>query len=99
MLVSKWVLSVLMLCISLTGAPPFAAGFLETQCLHKTPAGIPSLSHMLMDATGPARETELPIFDAHIHYNSDVWEVVPPKEAITRLRKAGIVRALVSSSS
>jgi amidohydrolase family protein len=42
---------------------------------------------------------ELPIFDAHIHYNHDVWEVVSPEEAIALLRKAGMVRALVSSSS
>lgn len=42
---------------------------------------------------------ELPLFDAHIHYNHDAWEVVSPKEAIARLRKAGVVRALVSSSS
>ena len=42
---------------------------------------------------------ELPLFDAHIHYNHDAWESVPTKEAIARLRKAGMVRALVSSSS
>jgi hypothetical protein len=42
---------------------------------------------------------ELPLFDAHIHYNHDVWESVPTKEAIARLRKAGMVRALVSSFS
>lgn len=41
----------------------------------------------------------LPLFDAHIHYNHDAWESVPPKEAIARLRKAGVLRALVSSSS
>jgi hypothetical protein len=46
-----------------------------------------------------AAQVELPIFDAHIHYNHDVWEAVPPQEAIARLRKAGVLRALVSSSS
>src|SRR5947208_16998611 len=46
-----------------------------------------------------AHGAELPIFDANIHYNQDAWEVVPPKEAIALLRKAGMVRALVSSSS
>jgi hypothetical protein len=35
----------------------------------------------------------------HIHYNHDVWEALPPKEAIALLRKAGVMRALVSSSS
>jgi hypothetical protein len=42
---------------------------------------------------------ELPLFDAHIHYNHDVWETIPPKEAVARLRQAGVLRALVSSSS
>jgi len=42
---------------------------------------------------------ELPIIDAHIHYSHDAWTVVPPKEAIALLRKAGLKRAVVSSSS
>ncbi len=40
-----------------------------------------------------------PIFDAHIHYSHDVWDAITPQDAIRRLRAAGIVRALVSSSS
>jgi hypothetical protein len=40
----------------------------------------------------------LPIFDAHLHYSHDAWETVPVEEAIAILRKAGIKRALVSSS-
>ncbi|TRZ68488.1 MAG: amidohydrolase, partial [Rhodocyclaceae bacterium] len=46
------------------------------------------------DAASP-----LPIFDAHVHYSHDAWEVVPPKEAIAILRKAGLSRVLVSSSN
>jgi predicted TIM-barrel fold metal-dependent hydrolase len=41
---------------------------------------------------------ELPIADAHIHYSHDAWDVVPPREAAAILRKAGVRRALVSSS-
>jgi predicted TIM-barrel fold metal-dependent hydrolase len=41
---------------------------------------------------------ELPLFDAHIHYNHDAWGSVSPKEAVARLRKVGVLRALVSSS-
>jgi hypothetical protein len=41
----------------------------------------------------------LPIFDAHLHYSHDAWERVPPAEAIALLRKAGVKRALVSSSN
>lgn len=61
---------------------------------------LPALALALLLAT--ATEThgaELPLFDAHIHYNHDAWESVPPKEAVARLRKAGVLRALVSSSS
>ena len=54
---------------------------------------------LILGTTTCAHGAELPIFDAHIHYNQDAWEVVPPKEAIALLRKAGMVRALVSSSS
>jgi len=46
----------------------------------------------------PARAADLPIFDAHIHYSHDAWDAVPPKEAVALLRKAGVTRALVSSS-
>jgi len=58
-----------------------------------------ALSIILFATTGDAYRDALPLFDAHIHYNHDVWKVVSPKEAIERLRKAGVVRALVSSSS
>jgi len=42
---------------------------------------------------------ELPIFDAHVHYSHDAWEFMPPKEAIAVLRKAGLKRAMMSSSN
>ena len=41
---------------------------------------------------------ELPVFDAHLHYSHDAWESVPVEDAIALLRKAGVRRALVSSS-
>ena len=40
----------------------------------------------------------LPIFDAHLHYSHDAWEMVPPDVALGLLREAGVRRALVSSS-
>jgi hypothetical protein len=46
-----------------------------------------------------AAEPRLPIFDAHVHYSHDAWDRTPPKEAVAILRKAGIKRAMVSSSS
>ena len=41
----------------------------------------------------------LPIVDAHIHYSHDAWQSLPPKDAIALLRKAGLRKAMVSSSS
>lgn len=46
-----------------------------------------------------AAGAELPIFDAHLHYSHDAWESVPPKAAVALLRKAGLRRAVVSSSN
>ena len=55
----------------------------------------------LLALAGAAERTaaaELPIFDAHLHYSHDAWDNLPPKDAIAILRKAGLKRALVSSS-
>jgi hypothetical protein len=46
----------------------------------------------------PAAAAELPIFDAHVHYSHDAWANLPPADAIALMRKAGLRRALVSSS-
>jgi hypothetical protein len=45
-----------------------------------------------------ARANELPIFDAHMHYSHDAWDVLPAEKALALLRQAGVRRALVSSS-
>jgi hypothetical protein len=47
----------------------------------------------------PVQADELPIFDAHMHYSHDAWTLVPPQEVIEILKKAGIKRAMVSSSN
>lgn len=47
---------------------------------------------------GTARAADLPVFDAHVHYSHDAWESLPPKDAVALLRKAGLKRALISSS-
>lgn len=44
-------------------------------------------------------DQEMPIFDAHLHYSHDAWELVPPQGFIDILKKANIRRALVSSSN
>ena len=53
---------------------------------------------ILLGSCGIVGAAELPIFDAHVHYSHDAVSVVPPKEAVAILRRAGLKRALVSSS-
>jgi hypothetical protein len=43
--------------------------------------------------------TQLPLFDAHLHYSHDTRDVLSPKTAVEIMRKAGVRRALVSSSN
>lgn len=52
---------------------------------------------LLFGAAG-ARAEKLPIFDAHVHYSHDAVELIPPQQVVALLRKAGVRRALVSSS-
>lgn len=58
----------------------------------------PILLLLLSLAGTCAAAAEFPIFDAHVHYSHDAWANLPPKDAIAILRRAGVVRALVSSS-
>ncbi len=52
----------------------------------------------LLCGVGSTAAAELPIFDAHLHYSHDAWDNLPPKDAIAIMRRAGLKRALVSSS-
>jgi hypothetical protein len=45
-----------------------------------------------------AQSPELPIFDTHIHYSAPDWVEYPPERILGILQKAGIKRALVSST-
>ena len=56
------------------------------------------LAVLLLATVFSVHSENLPIFDAHLHYSHDAWESVPPADAIAILRKAGLKRALISSS-
>lgn len=47
---------------------------------------------------GFARAAPMELFDAHIHYSADAWDAYPVAEALAFLDRAGIRRALVSST-
>ena len=40
---------------------------------------------------------DLPLFDAHIHYSHDAWDLVPPRQAVAILRKAGLKGAILGN--
>ncbi len=46
----------------------------------------------------PTREEDFPIFDTHIHYSAEAWSVYSVDEALAILDRAGVYRALVSST-
>lgn len=43
-------------------------------------------------------DDELPLFDAHIHYNREDWPQFPPSTVLSLWRQAGVSGALVSST-
>lgn len=49
-------------------------------------------------ASTRAQSPKLPIFDTHIHYSAGDWIEYPPDRILGILEKAGIKRALVSST-
>lgn len=46
----------------------------------------------------PIRAQELPIFDTHLHYSRGAWDVYSPEQILGILDRAGVARALVSST-
>lgn len=40
----------------------------------------------------------MPLFDAHVHYSQEAWALYTPEQALEMLARAGVSRALVSST-
>jgi hypothetical protein len=45
-----------------------------------------------------AQAQDFPIFDAHIHYSRPDWQAFTPEQILAILDRAGVQRALVSST-
>jgi hypothetical protein len=54
------------------------------------------LSSGMDPALGLAQE--MPMFDAHIHYSQSDWDTLTPQQVLALLERAGMPRALVSST-
>ena len=59
---------------------------------------IAALAALVFAAGSPAAGAEAPLFDGHIHYSRPDWSVYTPDQIVDILDKAGIRRALVSST-
>jgi hypothetical protein len=53
---------------------------------------------LLWVGVAPGYAQDLPIVDAHIHYSQPDWAVLPPDQVLAILDRAGVRRALVSST-
>src|SRR5438105_6362296 len=56
------------------------------------------LASTLLALAPPPAAAQLPIFDAHIHYSRPDWDAFTPERALSLLARAGIHRAIVSST-
>src|SRR2546426_11844860 len=52
---------------------------------------------VVLGAAAPAA-AQYPVFDAHIHYSRPDWDAYSPERALALLARAGVRRALVSST-
>ena len=59
---------------------------------------IAALTVLVLSAGTPAAAADAPLSDGHIHYSAPAWSVYTPDQIVAILDKAGIRRALVSST-
>lgn len=57
-----------------------------------------ALATLVFSVAGPAGAADAPLADGHIHYSKPDWGVYSPDQVVDILDKAGIRRALVSST-
>mgnify|MGYP001812128840 FL=1 len=65
-------------------------------------AGVPETSDPVtlpgLDGDNAEPAAISPVFDVHIHYSEDVWDLISPARAMALLTEAGISQAIVSST-
>ncbi len=53
---------------------------------------------LLLNISRSSMAQDIPLFDAHIHYNQNDWEILTPEQVLAILDRAGVQWALVSST-
>ncbi len=53
---------------------------------------------LVLSWCAPAGAQQFPLFDAHIHYSRPDWDAYTPERALSILARAGVQRAIVSST-
>ncbi|OHC74432.1 MAG: hypothetical protein A3B62_02705 [Rhodospirillales bacterium RIFCSPLOWO2_01_FULL_65_14] len=53
---------------------------------------------LLAAVTSASATTDLPIYDMHVHYSRSHWDVYTPAQVLEKMDKAGVVKALASST-
>src|SRR5206468_10002039 len=60
--------------------------------------GLAAITLLTMLWLPASARAEYPIFDAHIHFSQPDWDAYPPERALSILARAGVRRAIVSST-
>jgi len=72
--------------------------YTSDMCLKKSSATVLCLLCLSVITVTQTFASDLPLFDAHVHYNEAIWQKIPAEDAIQHLKKNGIKRAIVSST-
>jgi hypothetical protein len=68
------------------------------QIMPRSFAALFAVLSLLIEAPGISADETLPIFDAHVHYSEGAWVSYDPRAVIELMDRAGVTRALVSST-
>lgn len=66
--------------------------------MHRSSLAAVGAALAVLAAAGADAQPRLPIFDTHVHYSEPAWREYPPEAVDELLERAGVPRALVSST-
>lgn len=66
--------------------------------MHRSSLAVVGVALTVLAASAASAQPRLPIFDTHVHYSEPAWREYPPDAVDALLKRAGVARALVSST-